>query len=80
MSAKRTQIAPNDLVGLRDADDDMALEVAVNGQADATLNQLINVGGGGETLGPPDRGLLHRASCACGDPEGAESPQAGRCW
>ena len=37
MSAKRTQFAPNDLVGLRDADDDMVLEVAVNGQADAIV-------------------------------------------
>jgi predicted nucleic acid-binding protein len=37
MFAKRTQFAPNDLVGLRDADDDMVLEVAVNGQADAIV-------------------------------------------
>ena len=37
MSAKRTQFAPNDLVGLRDADDDMVREVAVNGQAAAIV-------------------------------------------
>ena len=37
MSAKRTQFAPNDRVGVRDADDDMVLEVAVNGQADAIV-------------------------------------------
>ena len=32
MSAKRTQFAPDDLVGLRNADDDMVLEVAVIGR------------------------------------------------
>ena len=37
MSAKRTQFALDDLVGLRDADDDMVLEVAVNGRADAIV-------------------------------------------
>jgi putative transcriptional regulator len=31
-------------------------------------------------IGTPDAGLLHRASCACGYPEGAESPEASRCW
>ena len=44
------------------------------------LKPIDQRGGGGETLGTPDGGLLHRASCACGFPEGAESPQAGRCW
>ena len=45
MSAKRTQFALDDLVGLRNADDDMVLEVAVNGQADAIVTLIAETSG-----------------------------------
>ena len=44
------------------------------------LNQLINVAAAEKLSALRNCGLLHRASCACGYPEGAESPQAGRVW